>query len=132
MESAILRVPPPPWLDEMPVMVSQANAVAITGRSRRTVQRWIRRGQVSDAASLRLLQAACYGLLMAEGWERWRVVRGRLVGPSGDVYRPEDLRADWINRRLVIELRSRCQELETDNAQLRRKIKGPRFRVLEA
>jgi hypothetical protein len=69
---------------------------------------------------------------MAEGWERWRVVRGRLVGPFGDVYRPEDLRADWINRRLVIELRSRCELLEGENAQLRRKIQGPRFRVLEA
>lgn len=132
MESAILRVPPPLWLDEMPVMVSQANAMALTGRSRRTVQRWIRRGRVSDAASLRLLQTACFGLLMAEGWEGWRVVRGQLVGPSGDVYRPEDLRADWINRRLVAELRSRCEKLEGENALLKRKIEGPRFRVLEA
>lgn len=130
MERLFLRVPSPPTMDHRPVLVSQDNATAITGRSRRTVQRWIRRGRITDPAALRLLQTACFGLILADGWHGWRIEHGRLVGPSGDAYTAAELRADWINRRLVIELRRRCDQLEAEKAAREAQAQGPRFRIL--
>lgn len=130
MERAILRVPPPPTIDDRPVMVSQDNATAITGRSRRTVQRWIRYGRITDPAALRLLQTACYGLILGDGWHGWRIEHGRLLGPDGDAYTVADLRAEWINRRLVIELQRRCDQLEREKAARDAQAQGPLFRIL--
>lgn len=94
-----------------PVFVSQDQAVAITGRSRRTVQRWIRRRSITDPAARRLLQLVAHQVLPAP-FELWRVRDGGLVSPAGDFLQPQDLTWISLNVRLVRELRTRLEAAE--------------------
>ena len=71
--------------------------MAITGRTRRTVLRWIRCGRVGDPAALQLLQLVCFGLVPGDAWRGWRVHGRDLVSPEGDLWRLEDLRAASIS-----------------------------------
>ena len=64
-------------------------AAAMCGVSVRTVQRW----QAAEACPVwfHALCTALAGDLSRHGWDGWRVVRGLLVSPGGDLFRPGQL-----------------------------------------
>jgi len=112
MRKRLLLVPPPDSMRMAPLSITQDQAMAITGRTRRTVLRWIRCGRVGDPAALQLLQVECFGLVPGRAWRGWRVHGGDMVGPDGDLWRVEDLRAAAVTAQLVSALRGRCADLE--------------------
>lgn len=114
MRKRLLHVPPPASMRLAPLFITQDQAMAITGRTRRTVLRWIRCGRVGDPAALRLLQVECFGLLPGRAWHGWRVHGRDLVSPEGDLWRLEDLRAASVSAQLVSALRGRCADLEAE------------------
>lgn len=119
---------PAPDLDGIAIRCSISQAVAITGRSRRTVQRWARRRHVGDASALALLQTVLYGRLPPP-WDGWRVIRGALVSPEGESFTSGDLRAAYVNAALVRELQARIRNLER---QLLRQHNHPLERIRRA
>lgn len=114
-----LRVPPPDTLASASVPISQDLAMAITGRTRRTVLRWIRDNQIRDPACRRLLQREIYGLMPGHAWRGWRTDRDALVSPDGEIWNVDQLHAAWIHPQLISELRQRCAILEAQLAEAR-------------
>lgn len=123
----MLFIPSPDTTDHG-IRCSISQAVTITGRSRRTVQRWVRRRQISDPLALQLLQANLYGRLPPP-WNSWRVSGHVLVSPTGDSFTTGDLRAAYVNAELVRHLRARVQDLER---QLARERRTPMGRIRQA
>lgn len=114
MNAQRLHIPAP--IDALaPIAVTQSRACAITGRTRRTVQRWIAAGVISDPQALKHLQKAVYGLL-PEPWDGWRVCAhtGALVSPEGRSWDRQALDAAWLNASLVKALRQRLEAQEKD------------------
>lgn len=114
---------PAPDPELPPARISQADARAITGRSRRTIQRWIRQGRVLDPAALAALQRYAFGILPPP-WESWRICphTGALVDPDGRTHSQADIRGAHINAQLVAALRGRVSALEEQRAALAREI----------
>ena len=133
MERRVLRVPIPPGVNvKAPFWVSQAVAVALTGRSLGTVRRWIRTGRVADPAALQLLQLRVYGQLLHDGWQGWRVIDRALIGPDGRTHEIRHLETHWVTLQLVGALRRRCDALEQELGEVRKRAaKRHRFRLVD-
>ncbi|MCG8392744.1 MAG: phage protein [Pseudomonadales bacterium] len=115
-----------------PFWISQAAAMALTGRSVGTVRRWIRTGRIADTAALHLLQLRVYGQLLHDGWQGWRVVDGALIGPDGRTHEIKQLETHWVTLQLVGALRRRCDDLERELGDVRRRAaKRHRFRLVD-
>lgn len=130
---ALLVVPHQDAENFAPALCTQRKAAHITGRSRRTVQRWVRLRRVSDVAALRLLQNVLHGELQPP-WQGWRIAGEYLVdGGNGERWRVADLRAASINAQLVTHQRRRLAELERDCKALRAALaEKPAQRLLRA
>lgn len=102
---------PSPDADGLAVRCTVSRAAAITGRSRRTVQRWIQQEQICDPAALTLLQMVLFGRLPPP-WDGWRLLHGTLIAPWGDSFTTSDLRAAHVNAQLVRALQARVAILE--------------------
>lgn len=105
-----------------PKTITQADAMAITGASRRTVQRWIRRGRIPPVY-LKLLQRDALGTLPAP-FENWRIVDGHLVSDAGDSLAPGDLSWITLNVRLVSELRKRLEMHQERRSGLLKRLRA--------
>lgn len=114
-----LRVPPPDGLAAAPIPIPQDLAMAITGRTRRTVLRWIRDNEIRDAACRRLLQREIFGLVPGPAWRGWYTARGCLVSPEGETWTVDALHAAWVHPQLIGELRQRCAVLEAQLEEAR-------------
>ena len=79
--------------------LSLEQAAALCGVSVRTIRRWEQQGAapVWFARLLALYSGEVGALPGADGWQGWRVVRGLLVSPEGDLFRPGQLRGlRWV------------------------------------
>lgn len=121
MKGNLLVVPHPRPENHAPAMITQAEACRITGRSRRTVQRWIRRRRIPDRVALDVLQRELHGLLPPP-WHTWRVHGNLLIDDAGNAWTTGDLRTAQLNAQLVAALRQRVAALERDNQALRQAI----------
>ena len=111
MKGNLLAVPHPSPETHGPVFISQPEACRITGRSRRTVQRWIRRRRISDPLALDLLQRELHGILPAP-WHTWRVHGATLIDDTGRTWTIAELNTAQVNAQLVGFLRQRVAALE--------------------
>lgn len=132
MLESVLQVPHPHPERYAPVLCAQALAQQITGRSRRTVQRWIRHGRITDPMALCVLQRELHGLLPGR-FTGWRVIGDSLHDPDGNAWVPADLRAAAINAQLVRMQRARIALLESELATLKAELLArPVSRLLRA
>ncbi|SDF52037.1 Phage protein [Dyella sp. 333MFSha] len=82
----------------MTCFLSQKRCAAFLGVPMRTVQNWDngqRRVPWSVVRLLRLLRLGDLGAL-EDGWDDFKLVRGKLVTPDGRVFQQSDMRHWWI------------------------------------
>lgn len=79
-------------------LLNRRTCAKFLGVTVRTVQNWdtgARRVPWSVVRLLRLLRQGDLGAL-EDGWDGFRLVRGKLVTPDGRAFRQEDLRRWWL------------------------------------
>jgi hypothetical protein len=84
--------------------VSLAGAAVLAGVSVRSIRRWEKAGACPVwFRALLLAQAGDLGSLpTGEGWQGWRVLRGALVSPDGDIFTPGQLRGlRWVYGEMI-------------------------------
>ena len=74
---------------------SREDVADLVGVSLRTVGHWETGKARPTYAAFRLLRAILRGEVLAEGWEQYAFIRGRLVTPEGRSFGPGDL--SWLS-----------------------------------
>ena len=95
-------------------------AAAICGVSVRTIRRWEKAGAcpVWFSALLTAYAGDLGGLRGGEDWRGWRLVRGRLVSPEGDIFTPGQLRSiRWLYGEAQA-LRAQVRKLSAPGTQI--------------
>lgn len=87
--------------------ISREHVRRLAQVSERTARRWDSRG--APRSIYALVWLAGQGRDAGPAWRGWRFSGGLLVSPEGDTWTPAQLRAWWIERQLLAELRRRVR-----------------------
>jgi len=92
----------------------------LTGKSVKTVYKWINGTHPIDPAIRQVLYTRALGLLPHDQWRAWHIdENGRLTAPNGYTFRPDELMGLSVIKQLNGALQADVARLTIENRELR-------------